>query len=238
MSPVLGLLACDEIWEPLCTRHGDYPDMYSALLAEAGARFELKRYAVAEGEFPTTATECDAWLISGSRASVYESLFWMAPALQLVRDIHAAGVPQVGVCFGHQLIAEALGGKVGRATVGWGHGAIEINVTATPDASPPPTSPLRLFMCHQDQVLALPPGAVRLASAAHCPNAMFVLGADALGIQAHPEFSEAFMREMSLEEGSTLPLAVREHALKTLHLPIDRQPIGRWMAQFLKLLPT
>jgi hypothetical protein len=99
---------------------------------------------------------------------------------------------------------------------GWAHGAIEINVTATPDASPPPTSPLRLFMCHQDQVLALPPGAVRLASAAHCPNAMFVLGAHALGIQAHPEFSEAFMREMSLEEGSTLPLAVREHALKTL----------------------
>lgn len=234
--PRLGILSCDTIWEPLRSRHGDYPDMYAALLREAGAAFEARAYALHEGDFPALPTDCDAWLISGSRATVFEDVPWIADALTLVREIHQAGRPQVGICFGHQLLAQALGGQVARAPGGWGYGNIKTRVEKTPDGGVPEGQALRLFMAHQDQVMHLPPGAEALASAAHCPNAMFVLPGRSLGIQAHPEFSFAFMQEMTLEESTFLTPAQRERALTDLAEPVDSALVGRWMAAFLRLI--
>lgn len=232
----LGILTCDVIWEPLRSAHGDYLEMYGALLGQAGGYFELRRYAADAGELPGAVDDCDAWVISGSRASAYEPLPWIPPLLELVRQIHQVGSPQVGVCFGHQLMAAALGGKVERASMGWGHGNLEVLVDSTPDGSAPPGRPLRLFMSHQDQVVRLPPGARRLASAAHCPNAMFVLDERVLGIQPHPEFTAAFMRDLT-EESTELRPEIRARSLTTMDLPVDNALVGGWMARFLGLLP-
>ena len=210
--------------------------MYAALLREAGAVFDVRAYALHEGEFPSLPTDCDAWVISGSRASVFEPSPWIADALNLVREIHQSGRPQVGICFGHQLLAKALGGQVARAPGGWGYGNIETRVEKMPDGQAPDALQLRLFMAHQDQVTHLPPGAEALASAAHCPNAMFVLPGRSLGIQAHPEFSFAFMREMTLEESSFLTPAQQDRAMTDLAEPVDSALVGRWMAAFLRLM--
>lgn len=229
----LGLLACDRLWEPLRSVHGDYAEMYSTLLQAAGAEFELKSWAAHAGELPSSSEVCDAWIISGSRASVFEDRPWIVSLLEFVRETHATGVPQVGICFGHQVLAQALGGQVERAAGGWGLGNIEL--TLRDRAAIPlnvPDHP-RLFMAHQDQVIKLPPGAAWLAEAPHCPHAMFALGASALGVQPHPEFSVEFMRDMTLDHSLKLPEALRARALSSYTAPVDSLRIGVWIAQFL-----
>jgi GMP synthase-like glutamine amidotransferase len=234
----LGLLACDRLWEPLRSAHGDYAEMYSALLRAAGAEFELVPWAVHDGELPPSSVVCDAWLISGSRASVFEGRPWVFSLLEFVRATHAAGVRQVGVCFGHQVLAQALGGRVERAAGGWGLGNFELTLrdrAAVP--SNVPDRP-RLFMAHQDQVIQLPPGAAWLAEAPHCPHAMFALGASALGVQPHPEFSAGFMRDMTLDKSLNLPEALRTQALASYAEPVDNLAVGAWIARFLGLLSS
>lgn len=231
----LGLLACDSLWEPLRSAHGDYAEMYSALLRAAGAEFDLESWEVHAGELPASSTVCDAWLISGSRASVFEDRPWIASLLDFVRTTHAAGVSQVGICFGHQVLAHALGGRVERAACGWGLGNIELTVRDR--AAVPlnvPDRP-RLFMAHQDQVVQLPAGAAWLAEAPHCPHAMFALDQSALGIQPHPEFSAEFMRDMTLDHSLNLPEPLRAQALASYAAPVDSLAVGAWIARFLGL---
>ncbi len=236
MRRQLGLLACDSIWEPLRSHFGDYAEMYTALLQAAGADFELKVFAVHQGVLPAHPDDCDAWLISGSRAGVYDAQPWIAALEKFARAAHAIEVPQVGICFGHQLLAQALGGRIERAATGWGLGNLEVELRGA-SACPAPTSGrLRLFMAHQDQVVTLPPGAQWLATAAHCRHAAFALGEQVLGIQAHPEFTPDFMREMTLEASFEVPPAVRAAALSSYAEPVDSAVIGRWIATFLGLL--
>lgn len=231
----IGLLACDSIWEPLRGQHGDYAEMYGALLQAAGARFELQIYPVHAGKLPAAVSDCDGWLISGSRAGVHDPLPWIAPLQQFVRDAYAVGTPLVGVCFGHQLLAQALGGQVERAAGGWGLGNLEISVLATPSGGLPPPAPFRLFMAHQDQVVALPPDAHLLATAAHCPHAMFAISDRVLGIQPHPEFTASFMVSMTEEVSFLVPEPLRQRALESYRLPVDGRVVGNWMADFLAL---
>lgn len=233
--PRLGLLACDSLWEPLRSTHGDYAEMYSAMLREAGASFELLRFAAHEGEFPADVTTCDAWLISGSRAAVYEDHPWIARLADFARAAHASGVPQVGVCFGHQLLAHALGGRTERAPGGWGIGNVELSLRAAAGAPAGTPARFRLFMAHQDQVVALPPGAVWLAEAPHCAHAMFALDDRVLGVQPHPEFTAGFMRDMTLEDSFGLPAAQREQALASYEAHVDNALLGGWIADFLGL---
>lgn len=231
----LGLLTCDRLWEPLRSAHGDYAEMYSALLRATGAEFELVSFAVHAGELPPRSDVCDAWLVSGSRASAFENRPWITSLLDFVRATHTAGVRQVGICFGHQVLAHALGGRVERASGGWGLGNVELTLrdrAAIP--SNVPDRP-RLFMAHQDQVIKLPPGAAWLAEAPHCPHAMFVLDDSALGIQPHPEFSAEFMRDMTLDHSLNLPEALRAQALASYAAPVDSLVVGDWIARFLGL---
>lgn len=233
--PRLGLLACDSLWEPLRSAHGDYAEMYSALLREAGADFELVTYAVHAGELPARVDACDAWLVSGSRAAVYEDLAWIARLQDFARAVYAAGLPQVGICFGHQLLAHALGGRTERAPGGWGIGNVELRLRERAPVTAGAPSSLRLFMAHQDQVVTLPPGATWLAEAPHCAHAMFALGDRVLGLQPHPEFSAGFMRDMTLEDSFRLPAAQRERALASYEAPVDNALVGPLIADFLGL---
>ncbi len=234
MSRRLGLVTCDEIWEPLRSRHGDYADMIAHWLRAAGADFELATWAAHEGRLPASIDECDAWIVSGSRAGVYEDLPWIAPLKQWVRAAHAAGRRQLGICFGHQLLAEALGGRTRRAPAGWGIGNVTMRLRATL-AGGPRGEALSLYMAHQDQVVTLPPGALWIAEAPHCPHAIFAVGDSVLGVQAHPEFTTGFMREMASENSFSLSPELRAAALASLDSPVDALAAGQWAASFLGL---
>jgi GMP synthase-like glutamine amidotransferase len=119
----IGILQTGLAPDGLTDQMGDYPDMFARLLAGNG--FTFATFRVVEGAFPASVRDCDGWLITGSRHGVYEDHAFIAPLEQFIRDSFAQRVPVVGVCFGHQIIAQAMGGKVERYAGGWIVGATD-----------------------------------------------------------------------------------------------------------------
>ncbi len=229
----IGLLECDHVDQAFRTATGgDYSDLFAAWLAPFATSLELVAYDVAGGHFPARIDECDGYLCTGSRHGVNDDIEWIGTLRSFVASVSEAGVPCVGICFGHQMIAQALGGRVDRAPGGWGAGVHRIEVVDHEGWMEPGADRLSLHFMHQDQVLDLPPGAKLLGRAGHCPNAMFQAGS-ALGLQAHPEFvtayTEALIRSRELRLGADTAKA----ALASLSRPTDELTAGRWVARFL-----
>src|SRR5690349_5438806 len=168
----IGLLECDHVAARYLPIAGDYAEMFTAMVAEADPGAEVVDFDVRNGELPDSPHDCEAWLCTGSSASVYEDEPWIDAAATFVRDVRDAGVPFVGICFGHQLLAHALGGRTQRAATGWGVGALTMDVTDGARWMEPPLQSATLLYSHQDQVTELPLGGRVLAGAAHCPVAM------------------------------------------------------------------
>lgn len=236
-SPVttmrIGLLQCGHIHPDLVPDHGDYPELFADLLGGYG--IELVTYDVATAPLPGATDECDGWLVSGSADSVYDDLPWIAPLEAFLRQVLDEGAPLVAICFGHQLLAQALGTKVARSDAGWGVGAHDYEVLQTPPwMDPLPTGPIRLLASHQDQVTELPPGATLLARTDHCPIAAYSIGATALAIQPHPEFTVPISAGLVDRRRERIGASTSDRALASLDEPLDDALVARWMSAFLR----
>lgn len=224
----VGLLECDHVSARFRSITGDYSEMFAALLPDV----ELVPYDVIGGQQPESPTECDGWLATGSRHSVYEDLEWISDTARFVRSVAEAGVPFVGVCFGHQLLAHALGGTVEKASCGWGAGIRRLDVVRTEPWMQPARDSCQLHFMHQDQVNKAPEEAVVLACADHCEVAMFRVGA-MLGIQAHPEFTVAYAEALLTDRTERIGGERVGEALASLTVPTDEAVVARWVASFL-----
>jgi GMP synthase (glutamine-hydrolysing) len=116
----IGILETGEVNPALRPVHGTYPEMFARLLDGHG--FEFRTWSVLNGELPRAVDEADGWLITGSRFGAYEDHAWIAPLEGFIREVAAARRPMAGICFGHQIMAQALGGAVARSDKGWGIG--------------------------------------------------------------------------------------------------------------------
>ena len=173
----IGILQTGHAPENMLEEMGDYPSFFERLLV--GQDFTYETYAVCDGIFPEGARACDGWLITGSKAGAYEDHAWIPPLEDLIREIYARGIPLVGICFGHQIIAQALGGRVEKFAGGW-------SVGATRYTGPEGEKVLNAW--HQDQVTILPPGARVLASSPFCEYAALAYGQHVYTLQPHPEY--------------------------------------------------
>jgi GMP synthase-like glutamine amidotransferase len=220
---LIGILQTGLAPEALAPTSGDYPDMFARLLDGQG--FTFRTYRVVEGEFPGAVTECAGWLITGSKHGVYEDHPWIAPLEQFIRASFAAEVPMVGVCFGHQIIAQAMGGKVVQFPGGWAVGATDYDFDG---------GKITLNAWHRDQVITAPDGAEVLASNDFCANAALLYPGRALTVQAHPEFRPEFVDGLMKTRGKGLvPDSVMAAARLRLADPIqDRTMAGRIAAFF------
>jgi GMP synthase-like glutamine amidotransferase len=229
----LGFLQCDNLDHPHVDVAGDYDVLFGTLLATPD--LELVGYRAHHGDLPTSPRDCDAWLIPGSRHSVYDDLAWIHDLTSFTRRVLDDERPLVGVCFGHQLIGRLLGAPVDRAEAGWTIGAVRYRLhQCVPGETPnPTTSPDRftLIASHQDQVLELPDGATLLADAPTCPVAGFTT-AHVLTIQAHPEFDAPLAESLYRSRVERIGQAPVEAALATLDRPLDRSRIARWIRAF------
>jgi GMP synthase-like glutamine amidotransferase len=216
--PRIGILECDHVDDRYTSIGGDYVDMFAALLPS----LDLVRYDAIGGAIPASPDECDGWLATGSRHSVYEDLDWIAATGAFVDKVHADGVPFVGICFGHQLLAHFTGGRTEKAA-GWGVGAHAL--TTGGDA--------RLLYMHQDQVASLPDDGVRIASTDHCPNAVIRVGASMLGIQAHPEFPGEYVEALLHAREERIGRDVVDAALASLDARRDEDVAAGWILEVL-----
>lgn len=209
----------DEIRDDL----GDYPGMFEALLAGEG--FDFETWPVVDNVFPEGPEAADGWLITGSRHGVYEDHDWLPPLEQLVRDIAASGRPLIGICFGHQLIAKALGGKVEKFSGGWAVGRQVYDFGGETYA---------LNAWHQDQVIKPPEGAEVIASNPFCANAAMVIGDNVFTVQPHPEFSGAFLDALMTYRGGAVPPELVARARAALSEPTDSAKMAHRMATFFR----
>jgi GMP synthase-like glutamine amidotransferase len=213
-----------------------YSDMFVSLLSGIDDTLTFKTVALVDGEAPPAPSTLDAVLITGSPAGVYDLTPWMAPLRAFVREASATKTPMVGVCFGHQIIADALGGEVRKSNKGWGVGRHTYDILDRESWMADAGSTLSLGVSHQDQVIVPPAGARTLARSAHTDHAMLVYDdAPILSLQGHPEFTDGFLTALySARRGKTLSDDLVDQAIESLSTPEDNALTGDWMVRFLK----
>ena len=227
----LAILQADRVDPENQTRFGDYPQMFVDTLGEALGDATFAFYDVQRGAYPERIGDCDGYLITGSRASAYDDEPWIERLGGFVRELHAERAKTVGICFGHQLIAQALGGEVRRAA-GWGVGVHAWAPVRREAWMQPVRGEFRLVASHQDQVVRLPPGARLLARSEFCPYAAFALGRHVLAFQGHPEFSREYAEFLMRARREALGDAF-DPGIRSLGEATDEDTVAKWIAGFL-----
>jgi len=188
----IGILKTDAVRPEWVPDFGEYPDMFIRLL-QADPSVSFSVWDVEEGCHPSESEidAVDGFIITGSKSSVYDDKQWIRDLEALIQKLHAKRKKMVGICFGHQIIAKALGGEVSKSDKGWGVGIHTYDLDKAPFAGAD-DGQLKLVVSHQDQVHELPPGARNVVSNAHCENAGFVIGDHIFTLQGHPEFIDEY----------------------------------------------
>lgn len=186
----------------------------------------FRTWSVVDMEFPESVDDADGWLISGSKHGVYDDLPFIQPLENFIRDVYSAGVPMVGVCFGHQIMAQALGGRVEKYSGGWSVGRVAYDFGE---------ETLALNAWHQDQVVDLPPDAEITASTDFCTYAGLAYKGRAISIQPHPEFEEQDV-EMLLKSRApgVVPDEIIETAMVSNGTPVDNAKMADRIVRFFK----
>lgn len=208
---------------------GDYPELYTELLAPLD--IELVTYRCDEGQLPESVREQDGWMCSPSRLSVYDDIAWLRDVEQLLRDMVATETPYVGICFGHQLMAQALGAEVRKADYGWGIGAKHYEIVE-PQSWMDSTDDIVLAASHQDQVQQLPSEARLLARSDYCPIGGMLIGERAWTLQVHPEFSPSLADSLLATRLGLFGEEKASAARATLTEPLHQQRISGWISRF------
>ena len=211
----IGILQAGHAPGSMLPKTGDYADLFKNFLY--GGAFKFSVYNVVDMEFPSSIHDAAGWLITGSRHGVYDRLPFIKKLEALVRDIHKHNLPLVGVCFGHQLIARALGGKVNKFHGGWAVGHTEYYMGGQKTT---------LNAWHQDQIVYVPEGATLIGSNQFCKYAFLKYGRKIFTIQAHPEFDNGFVEGLINTRGKgVVPTSLLEEASKKLSLRNDSELI-------------
>ena len=220
----IGILVTGHVADELIGQFGDYPVMFQNLLDGNG--FTFSAYNVVDMEFPESIHAADGWLLTGSKHGAYEDLPFIEPLSDFIRAAYAAPVPMVGICFGHQIIAQALGGKVAKYDGGWVVGATSYDING---------ETIAMNAWHQDQVIERPADAQVIGSNAFCENAALIYGDRAFTVQAHPEIRDDYLAGLlEVRAPGVVPDPLRKDAENRIGTPLDDAAVANQIAAFFK----
>ncbi len=211
--------------------------MFKSLFAGVSGSITCDVFNVVDGEYPVS-TAYDAWLITGSKADAFSDEAWIVQLRKYVIERYESGHKLLGVCFGHQILASALGGKTERASAGWGIGIQSFDVVEKRPWMQPGLRKLSLLMSHRDQVSVLPPGAATFASSSYCPNAGYVIDDQVIGVQGHPEFDTDFSRLIYAKRKENCSRDHYAESMQSLELPHDGLVVAQWFVNFVERRPV
>ena len=229
----LGILNTDTVKPEFAAKHGEYPDMFAELFHLVDPDISLMTYEVVHGEYPSDIDEVDGYVITGSKLSVYDDIPWINDLKNFVRQLHSEEKKIIGICFGHQLVAEALGGKTGQAETGWCIGVHKNEFTDAAKNYGLTNSEFKIPSNHKDQVLELPPGGKLLARTETCPISAMGLGDHILTFQGHPEFSEGYARALLDMRRKIFGEMRYREAINSFKNETNNSQVASWILDFI-----
>ena len=227
---VINILLCDTFPGLLPDNIPSYESMFEKLFHSVNQNITFNIYQTWDGELPEHPAANELYLITGSNNAAYDDLPWILALQDWIREAARLQIPLVGICFGHQVIAQALGGQVERYAGGWGVGIREMEVLDADLLFFFPDKKMCLIVNHHDQVTRLPEGAIPLATSDFCRYEGFRIGRHILTFQGHPEFTVDYERHLILNHAENEDDTVKRRALESLET-MEHQ--GKMVAEFL-----
>ncbi len=211
----------------------DYGKMALDFFAKALPNQVLKTYDAGLGQLPGSVSECEGWIITGSAKSAADLDPWIQALGAFIQDVDRAQRPLIGICFGHQLVAQYLGGRAEKAKAGWGVGVRSFEIIKQEEWMQPKLTECSLIFSHQDQVVLLPRGAELLARDNFCPHQMYSIGRHILCMQGHPEFTPNFAKGRLDARVELIGKSVYDKAVESLTQQTNADQVGAWIRHFL-----
>ncbi|MEM9240153.1 MAG: type 1 glutamine amidotransferase [Pseudomonadota bacterium] len=222
MSLRIAIIVADEPWDEFYEKFGTYASFFVDWMRPVLPDAAFEAINVVGGmALPRDPGMYDGYLISGSRYGVYDDQPWLQPLrdfLRRARDLHR---PMGGVCFGHQIMAEAFGSDVGKSPDGYVMG---VETYGSKGA----------YALHQDQVFTVPEGAATVMSSPRCDIGRIEYAFPALSVQHHPEFTTAHFDDLMNLYSDILSKDAFETALKNPDAKRDSLDIARDFARVLR----
>ncbi len=210
----------------------DYAVMTANMLTPLLPEYEIEQFDAVSGDLPAMPENYDAVVLTGSIANVTQHEVWMDRLYEHIHRLHAARVKLIGICFGHQAIAHALGGMVAPASPQVGN--VAVTITEPQTWMQPYQASVQLLCGNFQQVVTLPAGARAIATHSHCALPMYQLDEHILGCQYHPEFSPAYMRLYVDYVAAKIGPELAHQAQAQLATQHDGALVAQWLANFVQ----
>tara|TARA_B100000530_G_scaffold210376_1_gene134672 strand:+ start:4384 stop:5085 length:702 start_codon:yes stop_codon:yes gene_type:complete len=230
----IGILNSDTVQIDGAAEFGQYPEMFSKVFWTLDPNIQFKTYEVQYNDYPQDLNECDAYLITGSKASCYDNVQWIHALKEFIKALHKNKKKLIGVCFGHQIIAEALGGSVRKSPSGWHAGVDSISLNNDALEYGDQGKKYNLVFSHQDEVKRLPRNATLIAESASCPIGMFLIENHIFCTQGHIELDKKFARMIYDFRKKQIGDSKHQHACETLEMQTDEHEVAKSLLEFIK----